>query len=89
MKQNGDREFRRHVVEGLDDVGGAFFDHACGEERRIDHVVGLRRILDVKVGHDSQLGTDDGRISLPIYPDKQTISEPVGCHCRKLNPASK
>jgi hypothetical protein len=32
---------------------------------------------------------DDGRISLPIYPDKQTISEPVGCHCRKLNPASK
>src|SRR6476659_10227759 len=78
MKQNRDCEFRRHVVEGLDNVSGAFFDHACGEERRIDHVVGLRRILDVKVGHDSQLGTDDGRISLPIYPDKQTISEPVG-----------
>ena len=69
VKQNGDCEFRRHVVEGFDDVGGAFFDHACGEERRIDHIVGLRRrILAVKVGHDSHLRADDGRISLPIYP---------------------
>jgi len=77
VKLNGDCEFRRHVVEGFDDVGGAFFDHACGEERRIDHIVGLRRrILAVKVGHDSHLRADDGRISLPIYPDKQTISAP-------------
>ena len=33
MKQNRGCEFRRHVVEGFDDVGGAFVDHACGEER--------------------------------------------------------
>src|SRR5260370_17703590 len=79
MKQNRDREFRRHVVEGFNDVSRALFDHACGKERRIGHVVGLRRsILDVKVGHNSHLRADDGRISLPIYPDKQTVSEPVG-----------
>ena len=60
MKQNRDSEFWRHVVDGFDDVGRAFFDHACGEERRIDHVVGLR-ILDIKVGHDSHLRADAGR----------------------------
>jgi hypothetical protein len=71
MKQNRDGEFRRHVVKGFDDVGRAFFDHAGGEKRRIDHVVGLRRriILDVKVGHDSHLRADDGRlISLEPCP---------------------
>jgi len=53
MKQDPGCEFRRHVVEGFDDVRGAFVDHAGGEKCRIDHVVGLRhRILDVKVGHD-------------------------------------
>jgi len=63
MKQNRNCEFRRHVVKGFDNVGRAFFDHAGGEERRIDHVVGLRRIiLDVKVGHDSHLRADDGRL---------------------------
>src|SRR6266851_518190 len=64
MKQNRDCEFRRHVVQGFDDVGRALFDHAGGEERRIDHVVGLRHriILDVKVGHDSHLRADDRRL---------------------------
>jgi hypothetical protein len=78
VKQNRDRKFRRHVVKGFDDVSRALFDHACGEERRIGHVVGLRHgILDVKIGHDSHLRADDGRISLPIYPDKQTVSNPL------------
>ena len=78
------------VVEGFDDVRGAFFDHACGEERRIDHVVGLRRrILDVKVGHDSHLRADNGRISFPINPDKQTISEPAGTSRKCHKPTSR
>jgi hypothetical protein len=41
----------------------------------------------VKVGHDSHLRAHAGRISLPIYPVKQTISEPVSasqkCHVQK------
>jgi hypothetical protein len=54
LKQNRGCKFCRHVVEGFDDVGRAFVDHAGGEESRIDHVVGIRRsILDVEVGHDS------------------------------------
>jgi hypothetical protein len=63
VKQNRDCEFQRHFVEGFDDVGSAFFDHACSEERRIGHVVGLRRrILDVKVGHEHiSMQTTDGR----------------------------
>jgi DHA2 family multidrug resistance protein len=31
MKQNRDREFRKHVVEGFDDIGRTLVDHACGE----------------------------------------------------------
>jgi len=35
-------------------------------------MVGLRRrILDAKVGHDSHLRADNGRISFPMNPDKQ------------------
>jgi hypothetical protein len=37
-----------------------------------------RRIVDAKVGHDSHLRADHGRISFPINPDKQTISETAG-----------
>jgi hypothetical protein len=48
-------------------VSPTLFDHAFGEERRIGNIVGLRRsILDVKVGHNSHLRADDGRISPPI-----------------------
>jgi hypothetical protein len=55
-------------------------DHACGEERRIDHVVGLRRrILDVKVGHDSHLRADDGRL-ISFGPRPVKKPKPDGGH---------
>jgi len=61
MKQNRDREFRRHVVEGFDDVSRALSIMLAARNAGLAHVVGLRRsILDVKVGHDSHLRADDG-----------------------------
>ena len=60
MQQNPGCKFCRHVVEGFDDVGGAFVDHAGGEKCRIDHLVGLRRRIEgVKVGHDLHLPAED------------------------------